>query len=109
MALRVPERGCAVVGLCRLLMPLRGVVMKTGCLGHGASIALSWPRRRGDLRAGRRGPAGMRAVTAAPGRRMKVKWSCWCGVSGERVGAGAGDDESKRRLGPVGLPRDLLC
>jgi hypothetical protein len=42
------------------------------------------------------------------GRRTKVKWSCWLGPFGERVVSGAGDDESKRRLGPVGLPRDLL-
>jgi hypothetical protein len=39
---------------------------------------------------------------------MKVKWGCWLGPFGERVWSGAGDDESKRRLGPVGLPRDLL-
>jgi hypothetical protein len=42
------------------------------------------------------------------GRRMKVKLGCWLGSFGERVGSGAGDDESKRRLGPGGLPRDLL-
>jgi hypothetical protein len=43
-----------------------------------------------------------------PHSRMKVKSGCWGGSCRGRVGWGAGDDESKRRLGPWGLPRDLL-
>src|SRR5215218_10117982 len=39
---------------------------------------------------------------------MKVKSACSTSTCRGRVRAGAGDDESKRRLGPWGLPRDLL-
>jgi len=42
------------------------------------------------------------------GRRMKVKSGCGPGPFGERVSLDAGDDVSKCRLGPLGLPRDLL-
>src|SRR5438477_11063848 len=41
-------------------------------------------------------------------RRMKVKSACWATACRGRVPLGASDDESKRRLGPWGLPRDLL-
>src|SRR3954464_4566532 len=39
---------------------------------------------------------------------MKVKSACWATACRGRVRLGASDDESKRRLGPWGLPRDLL-
>src|SRR3954451_299490 len=39
---------------------------------------------------------------------MKVKSACWATACRGRVRRGASDDESKRRLGPWGLPRDLL-
>src|SRR3954453_6276155 len=39
---------------------------------------------------------------------MKVKSACWATACRGRVRVGASDDESKRRLGPWGLPRDVL-
>src|SRR3954453_11899448 len=39
---------------------------------------------------------------------MKVKSACWATACRGRVRLGASDDESKGRLGPWGLPRDLL-
>src|SRR3954468_19292475 len=39
---------------------------------------------------------------------MKVKSACWASACRGRVRLGASDDESKRRLGPWGLPRDLF-
>jgi hypothetical protein len=42
-------------------------------------------------------------------KEMKVKSACCATSVGGRLGAGAGDDESKRRPWAGGLPRDLLA
>src|SRR4051794_2345081 len=39
---------------------------------------------------------------------MKVKSACWATACGGRVRLRAGDDEAKRRLWALGLPRRLL-
>ena len=68
-----------------------------------------------------RGPPSVPEHNARPGHNAPgtgslggplihgIKSACWIAACRGRVPVGAGDDESKRRLGACGLPRDLLA